>query len=107
MYRVTTPTHTFTLPIETSTCKEILVTYEQGNETLEFHYEDNTLPDGMTLVNKDVMIRLTQEQTKAFSAKKPIVVQIRVLTSDDEAFASQIFKVFVNDVLNDEVLADE
>ena len=27
MYRVTTPTHTFTLPIQTSLCKEIQVTY--------------------------------------------------------------------------------
>jgi hypothetical protein len=30
MYRATTPTHTFTLPINTSDCLEIQVTYKQG-----------------------------------------------------------------------------
>lgn len=107
MYRATTPTHTFTLPIETSTCKEILVTYIQGQNKIEKHYQDGTLPEGMTLVNKDVMIRLTQEETKAFAPEERIEAQVRVLTNDDDAYASQIFKVWVNNVLNDEVLADE
>ena len=107
MYRVTTPTHTFTLPIETSSCKEILVTYVQGNNRLEKHYQDGTLPDGMTLLNKDVIIRLTQEETKALTPTSTVEAQLRVLTNDDDAYASQIFKVWVNDVLNDEVLADE
>ena len=45
MYRVTTPTHTFTLPIETATCTEILVTYRQGKVIINKHYENGTLPD--------------------------------------------------------------
>ena len=105
MYRVTTPTHTFTLPIQTSSCKEVQVTYKQNNTELVFHYQDGTLPDGMTFDGKDVIIRLSQEQTKAF---KPFIVQtqVRVLTTGNDAYASQVFNVSINEVLNDEVLTD-
>lgn len=41
MYRATTPTHTFTLPMDTSNCLEILVTYKQGNVQLDKHYQGN------------------------------------------------------------------
>ena len=107
MYRVTTPTHTFTLPIQTATCKEIQVTYKQGETTILKHYQNATLPSGMTLDGKNVIIKLTQEETKAFNARFGVVAQVRVLTNDDDAFASQIFTVSVNDVLNEEILADD
>ena len=106
MYRVTTPTHTFTLPIETSTCKEIQVTYRQRNRELVKHYQDSTLPSGMTLDGKNVIIRLTQEETKAFQAK-PADVQVRVLTTGEDAYASQVFKIWIDEVLNEEILSDE
>ena len=104
MYRVTTPTHTFTLPINTNVCKEIQVTYEQGSTELVKHYQDGVLPDGMTIDGETVVINLTQEETKRFK-KGAVKVQVRVLTNADKAFASQIFSVKANDVLNDEVLA--
>ena len=106
MYRVTTPTHTFTLPIQTSTCKEILVSYRQKNITLDKHYEDETLPSGMTLDGKNVVVRLTQPETKQFSPNYPATVQVRVLTTSNDAYASQVFKVWVDDVLNEEILTD-
>lgn len=104
MYRATTPTHTFTLPIQTSTCSEILVTYKQGKILLDKHYEDGTLPPGMTLDGKNVVIRFSQEETLKFNAKNPVQVQVRVLTNDNNALASQKFNVSVEDVLNEEVL---
>lgn len=104
MYRATTPTHTFTLPIQTSTCNEILVTYKQGTATLDKHYEDSTLPSGMTLDGYDVAIKLSQEETLKFNAKNKVEVQVRVLTNDNNAMASQKFKVSVQDVLNEEIL---
>lgn len=107
MYRATTPTHTFTLPIATNTCKEIQVTYKQGKVSLVKHYQDETLPEGMTLDGNDVIIVLTQDETLKFNSKEKVAVQVRVLTNDDLAFASQKFKLTVNDVLNEEVLADE
>lgn len=103
MYRATTPTHTFTLPIETNTCSEILVSYKQNNTGLDKHYEDGTLPSGMTLDGKKVIVVLTQEETKLF--KKGIVeIQVRVLTNSGAALASQVFSVKVRDVINEDVL---
>ena len=103
MYRVTTPTHTFTLPIDTSICKEILITYKQKGVELNKHYQNGVLPDGMTLDGKTVVIILTQEETKAFR-NGLVAVQVRALTNADKAFASQLFNVSNNDVLNEEIL---
>ena len=107
MYRVTTPSFTFTLPIDTSACKEIQVTYKQDKIDLIKHYQNGVLPSGMTLQNKDVIIKLTQEETKTFRPGYGIYVQLRVLTTDNEAYASQKFTILVDDVLNEEILADE
>lgn len=107
MYRVTTPTHTFKLPMNTDYLKEIQIVYKQGGLKLIKHYENGVLPSGMSLGGKTVVIRLTQEETKAFDARYDVAIQVRVLTADDDAFASQIFTVKVENVLNEEVLADE
>ena len=104
MYRVTTPTHTFTLPEQANTYKEIQITYKQNKYKLVKHYQDNILPPGMSFDDKDVLIRMTQEETKQFKAGEPVSVQVRVLTSGDDAYASKSFSVSVNQVLNDEVL---
>lgn len=103
MYRLTTPTHTFTLPINTALCSEILVTYKQARTTVNKHYQDGTLPPGMTLDDKTIIIQLTQEETKKF-AEGTVSIQVRVLTNAGQAFASQIFRAINNDVLNEEVL---
>ena len=106
MYRVTTPTHTFTLPMSTSSLKEIQVTYLQGEVSLIKHYQDGIMPSGMSLDDDKVIIQLTQEETKLFAANKNISTQVRVLTNDNEAFASQLFIVEVDEVLSEDVLAD-
>lgn len=103
MYRVTTPTHTYTLPIETSSCKVILVSYEQDNVLIEKRYQDGILPSGMTLDGKVVIVNLTQAETKAF-AKGAIDAQVRVLTTAGKAFASQHFTISNKDVINEEIL---
>ena len=103
MYRVTTPTHTFTLPIDTGTCSEILVSYRQKNVALDKHYQNDTLPEGMALSGETVVINLTQEETKQF-AKGDVYVQVRVLTTAGKAFASQKFRISANDVLNEVIL---
>lgn len=103
MYRATTPTHTFKLPIETNTCSEILVSYKQKDFALDKHYQDSTLPDGMTLDGKNVIIVLTQEEANQFKEGRASV-QIRVLTNAGAVMASQVFKLFVADVINEEIL---
>lgn len=103
MYRVTTPTHTYTLPISTDECAEIQITYKQDKTSVVKHYQDGTLPDGMSLEGNTVIVVLSQEETAKF-AKGKVEAQVRVLTTGGEAMASQTFKLKINDVLNDEVL---
>lgn len=47
--------------------------------------------------------RMTQEEANMF-APEPVRVQVRVLTTDGEALASDITTMKVTDVLDDEVL---
>lgn len=105
MYRVTTPTHTFTLPEQAETYAEIHITYKQGGAKVIKHAQDGVIPPGMSFDDKDVIIRLEQDETKLFKAGDFVSVQVRVLTAGGDAFASQIFKCKIDDVLNDEVLS--
>ena len=50
--------------------------------------------------------RLTQEETKLFSARYECQVQIRVLDYSNNALASDISDINIHDVLNDEVLTN-
>ena len=109
MYRATTPTHNFMFEVNPDTTfRSILITYVQGNEiVLEKTKEDLTFSE-TTNCKGDVVyqasLHLSQEETNSFSAQSPVTVQIRALTYDDEAIASEKMNVAVRDVLNDEVL---
>ena len=104
MFRVTTPTHTFIMPVDTSDCAEILLTYKQGDLSMSKHYENGIVPDGMTLDENQVIQTLTQEETKRFKVGFANV-QIRVLLNNGKSYASQIFKVGINEVLNGAILS--
>ena len=128
--RGTTPYHNFILPILVEDIKAIYVTYLQNNEVIL----DKTLVDGeddfvitnlQDLENASMeelteeerescqlTLHLTQEDTLAFhfypAAKKNIaVIQIRILTMDDEAFASMPINERIFGVLHDGVIPDE
>ena len=104
MYRTTTPTHTIVLPIQTSTCDEILLTYKQNDIELDKHYENGVLPDGMTLNGNKVYQVLTQEETNMFNGGW-VNIQIRVLTNEGKSYASQIFRERMDKVLDDVILS--
>ena len=98
MIRATTPTHTFSLPIETSLIKEVLITYKQDDEIV--------VEKGMkdcTCVGTKVETTLTQEETRRFSAEK-VLIQLRILTNDNQALVSDVIRRYVTDVLNDVIL---
>lgn len=104
MYRATTPKHIFTLPILTSDCKDILVTYAQKCKVvLEKYMNDGNLPSGMTLDGNDVIVVLTQEEANKFKSELA-TVQIRILTNGGKACASRHFSISVKGVDNDSVL---
>lgn len=137
--RGTTPYHNFILPILAEDIKAIYVTYLQNNEVIldkslldgdESEHNDFIIANLKDLENANMKIlteeerescqltlHLTQEDTLKFhfypAAKKNIaVIQIRILTMDDEAFASmpineRIFGVLHDGVIPDEVEVDE
>ena len=130
--RGTTPYHNFILPILVEDIKAIYVTYLQNDEVIL----DKKLVDGeessdFIIANlKDLenasmeelseeerescqlTLHLSQEDTLAFhfypTARKNIaVIQIRILTNDDEAFASMPINERIFGVLHDGVIPDQ
>lgn len=101
MYRASTPTHLFTIPdaVPIDSLKDAMVTYAQLNEiVVEKRLEDMHI-DGQVL-----SIELTQEETIKFRSNVECMIQLRVLTNEGKCMPSEIFKVQVLNVLNDEVM---
>lgn len=99
MIRGTTPTHTFHLPIDTSTIKEIRITYRQNSRIILEKTEADVEMDGSA-----VQFTLTQEETLKFSHKSRVQLQVKVLTNGNVVLASPIKDLNVSEILNDEVL---
>lgn len=98
MIRGTTPTLEFELPIDTSLLKTAWVTIKQNLEIVI-----NKPLEELEKNGKVLSLSLTQEDT--LNLKDGYVeIQLRVVTMDDEALASNIFKVPVNKILYEEVI---
>ena len=128
--RGTTPYHTFVLPIDMGQIDELYVTYLQNGEViLDKHYGDDQsieigdidelenasmgeqFADEMDLDHCQITVHLTQEETLQFhfypAAEKNIaVVQLRVLTTDGEAYASEPIRERIFGVLKDGVIPE-
>ena len=109
--RATTLVHCFVLPLAPEICKEILITYKQNGEiVLEKRKGDLSFTtEQVDEKTKQICyFRLSQEDTKAFTASKKRTdaasVQMRILTVNGDAIRSDIKQISVEDVLNDEVL---
>ena len=120
MIRATTPKHIFIFEVDPSEFKRILITYEQdGHIVMEKDQDDLTFESetddetGETIYT--AWYRLSQEETAKFLPEQTffgtrsekhtrVSVQVRVLTTSDEALASDKKTLNVQDVLNDEVL---
>lgn len=100
MRRLTTPEHKFTLQIDPSVISKIRITYAQNNAIILTKEDDAVSLDGNI-----ARVKLTQEETKKFTADKEVEIQVRVLTLGNDALASDIIKVDVKKVLDDEVIA--
>ena len=112
MIRATTPIHIFLFDEDPSIYDKILITYSQSNiVVLEKHKEDLTIEpiEGDFSCRKGAYrawYRLTQDETKKFrpGTGRPIFVQVRVLTEDGEALASEKRQIQLQDVLDDKEL---
>ena len=100
MIRCTTPTHEFIIPLDADVIADVWVTYKQGKKIVLEKKKSEML-------NTENLwsYKLTQEETKAFEGDKFVCIQVKVLTTDGDVFASDKFYKNVEDVLNDEVMA--
>ena len=95
----TTPTHRFTIPVEKGDIQRVRVTYGQGYKLLL------TKEDGDCQVEGDVLaVKLAQEDTLLFDDSSLIQIQVRVLTTGGDAFASDLIRVPCGVALDREVL---
>ena len=108
MYRATTPTHRFVFKDVNPETFQVLNIYyaQQGVEILKKQKSDcsfysKEVEDGIIYV---AYVVLSQEETKLFKARGNVKIQLRALTADARALASEEYEVPVFNVINDEVL---
>lgn len=100
MTRGTTPTITLTVnELDLTELKSIYVTFCQAGKILTKQKGES----GVEIDTHTVSIRLSQEETLRFSPGT-VEVQLRGLTNGDNAFATNVGKVAVKDVLLKEVI---
>ena len=99
MRRLTTPEHKFTLQIDSSIINKIRITYAQDNAIVLTKQDQDVFLDANV-----AKVKLTQEETKKFVSGKEVEIQVRVITLGGDALASDIIKVDVQKVLDDEVI---
>ena len=132
--RGTTPYHTFILPLKVENIDTLYITYLQNNEVIldkaynssgveitdtDFETEnanmenlvDNEINTDEESLSK-ITVHLTQEETLKFhfypAAEKNIaVVQVRVLDTNGEAYASNPVRERIFGVLKDGVISNE
>jgi hypothetical protein len=100
MIRGTTPTHTFTTPLDVEIISDLRLSYAQ--EGVEIF---NKKKSEVTLDGKTISVRLTQEETLKFDTAKGVAqIQLKVLTEGGDVFSSDVMNVNVWDSINNEVL---
>lgn len=114
MFRATTPVHEFIFYEDPSNYEKILITYAQKKRIiLEKHkgdlsFETYTPSDG-SATQYIGSLQLSQEETKLFHTFDGafIEVQVRALDGEGNAYASEMQRVPLKDVFNDEVLTND
>lgn len=99
MYRGTTPTFKFTLPIAAASITKLSITFRQpGGANIEKTLDDVIRED------KTITATLTEEETLSLRAKIfPLEIQMRAAV-DETRLVSQIWTVPVNRILKDGAL---
>lgn len=99
MFKGTTPTHTFNIPIDSSLVKTAKITYTQRDkEVLVKRTED------CTFEGKKIVTKLCQEDTFKFEHNTIVTIQLRVLTNSGDVLASDLIMTSVGKCLDNEVL---
>lgn len=102
MIRATTPTHVFTFDEQVPVLgnQKILVTYKQCDKIILEKTKEDLSIDG---INNQVSVELTQQEMNRF-CPGVASIQIRVKNGDGKVLASQVLKIKVKQVLDEEIL---
>lgn len=100
MYRGTTPTLTFTLPIEAATITALNIALAQCGRVVVSRDLDGVETDG-----RKITMTLTEEETLRLYADTELQIQVRVGVGAAR-MASQVFTVPVEKILKDGMLSD-
>lgn len=98
MRRGTTPIYNFAINVDL-TQATVFVTFTQKTVVVE------KTGEALTISPYNIAVQLTQEDTLSFTAGKPVKCQIRYITADGYADASDIYEMEVTDVLKDGEIA--
>lgn len=102
MIRGTTPTLLYDLPFSASLIKSAEITIEYS-DNLKKILITKTLED-CELGEASISTRLTQEETLQLPAPATVLVQLRVLTNDDIALATESMGIEVKKLLAGDVI---
>ena len=102
MIQGTTPTLHFNLPFQASLIKSAEITL-QYTDSYKNVLIVKTLDD-CELGETSISTRLTQEETLSLPAPATAKVQLRILTNDDVALATEPLKVSVKKLLKKDVI---
>ena len=99
MMQGTTPKHTFTLPFSTTLISNVQIVYAQNSEVVLIkEMADCDLED------KTITVDLSQEDTFKFDHEINVQIQLRVLTTGNDALVSNPYIISVGECFNKEVL---
>jgi hypothetical protein len=96
MIRGTTPALEFSLPFDSSHVKKMSLVFSQKRHVVI----EKSLSD-VEWTTEGISLLLTQEETLSFDPDELVAIQIRIVTDDDQAVASDIITTRIGDVLRD------
>ena len=94
MRRGTTPIYNFAINVDLTEAT-VFVTFTQKSTVVE------KTGDALVVSPYNIEVQLTQEDTLSFVAGKTVKAQIRYVTADGYADASDIYEMEVTDILKD------
>jgi len=102
MIRGTTPTLELNVDgIDLTAFKKIVVTLQQQGVVINRQTGDS----GLSVSSNVISVHLTQEESLKFKANSDVEIQAKLLSEDGEVTATDIERVPVESILNEEVLS--
>lgn len=99
MRKGTTPTLTFTIPLDPSQIDKVRIVFAENNTPVICKTEEDCSIDG-----NDLILRFTQEETFLFQCDHNYQVQMRIKLINGEVLATEIMRLPVERCLDEEVM---